>query len=127
MFGQRLTYRFRRRRPTRRLSRECRNELALRGNLGGLQFFQLQLQLFDLPLQLLRLAPKLHAPQLGDEQLQMLDLTFAREQPLLRSDQLIMLRQDQRLQSSGIEKIQVGERRKRGSHRRSMPSTRLRE
>src|SRR5271157_5174872 len=125
--GQRLTYRFRRRRPTRRLSRECRDELAPWGSLGGLQFFQLQLQLFDLPFQLLRLPPKLHAPQLGDEQLQMLDLTFAREQPLLRGDQLIMLRQDQRLQSSGIEKIQVGEGCRRGSHRRSMPSTWLRE
>jgi hypothetical protein len=45
----------------------------------GLQFFQPQFQLFDLPRQLLRLPPKLHAMQLGQQQLQMLNLAFARE------------------------------------------------
>ena len=33
------------------------------------QFLQPQLQLLDLPLQLLRLPPKLHAVQLGQQQL----------------------------------------------------------
>ena len=44
------------------------------------QFLQPQLQLLDLPLQLLRLPPKLHALQLGQQQLQMLDLALPREQ-----------------------------------------------
>jgi len=43
------------------------------------EFFQPQLQLFNLPLQLLRLTPELHALQLGDQQLQMFDLSFAGE------------------------------------------------
>ena len=45
----------------------------------GFQVFQLQLKLFDLPLDLLRLASELHALQLGDQQLQVLDLVVARE------------------------------------------------
>ena len=45
----------------------------------GFQFFQLQLKLLDLPLDLLRPAPELHALQLGDEQFQVLDLVIARE------------------------------------------------
>lgn len=43
-----------------------------------LQLFQPQLQLLDLPLQLLRLTSKLHAMQLGQQQLQMLDLALTR-------------------------------------------------
>ena len=46
--------------------------------LRGFQFVQLQLQLLDLPFQLLRLAPELHPPQLGDQQFQMFDLVVAR-------------------------------------------------
>ena len=46
------------------------------------QLIQPQFQLLDLPGQLLRLAPELHPPQLGDQQLQMLDLRIARSQPL---------------------------------------------
>jgi hypothetical protein len=42
------------------------------------QFLQPQLQLLDLPLQFFRLAPKLHAMQLGQQQLQMLDLALPR-------------------------------------------------
>ena len=48
------------------------------------QFLQPQLQLLDLPRELLRLTPKLHAMQLGQQQLQMLDLALARLQLLLR-------------------------------------------
>ena len=86
MFGQRLTCRFRRGDWIRS---SCRNKLGedslAATRLGRFQFLQFQLQLFNLPLQLLRLASKLHAPQLGDQQLQMLDLALMREQ-------LIMLR-----------------------------------
>jgi len=51
-----------------------------------LQIFQPQFQLLDLPLQLLRLAPELHSPQLAQQQLQMFNLALARNQPLLGSD-----------------------------------------
>ena len=44
-----------------------------------LQLFQLQLKLFDLPLDLLRLASELHPLQLGDQQLQVFDLVVAGE------------------------------------------------
>jgi hypothetical protein len=40
-------------------------------------------QLLDLAIELLRLAPKLHAPQLGDLQLQVFDCDAARGQLLL--------------------------------------------
>jgi len=42
------------------------------------QFFQPQFQLLDLSLKLLRLPPELHAMQLGQQQLQILDLAPAR-------------------------------------------------
>ncbi len=58
-----------------------RRRLALR-LLCLHQIFQSQLQLFDLPLQLLRLASELHPLQLGQQQFQMLDLTLSRLQPL---------------------------------------------
>ncbi len=67
------------------------------------QFLQPQFQLFDLPLQLLRFPPKLHAMQLGQQQLQMLDLTLPR-------DQLLVLRQDQRSQRIRGKNVQIGER-----------------
>ena len=40
----------------------------------GLESFQLEFELFDVAMELLRLAPEVHTPQLGDDQLQMLDL-----------------------------------------------------
>ena len=80
----------------------------------GFQFFELQFQLLDLALDLLRSAPELHAPELGDQQLQMLDLAAMREQ-------FAMLRQDQRLQRCRIESIQIRQRDRRGNHVRSMP------
>src|SRR5271167_101374 len=103
-------------------SRVCGSKLSLRlaWVVGGarLQLFQPQLQLLDLPIQFLRLTPKLHAPQLGDQQLQMLDLALVGEQ-------LLMLRKDQRLQSSLIQQVQVGKDGVRSNHIRSMPSTLL--
>src|SRR5664279_2243314 len=101
-------------------SRVCGSKLSLRlawvVEGARLQLFQPQLQLLDLPVQFLRLAPKLHAPQLGNQQLQMLDLALVREQ-------LLMLREDQRLQSSLIQQIQVGKGCVGSSHTPSMPST----
>src|SRR5450830_545934 len=57
-----------------------RRALALGLAFGGLQVLQLQFQLFDLVVQLLGFAAELHAPQLGDHQLQVLDLDFGRGQ-----------------------------------------------
>jgi len=48
-----------------------------------LQFIQPQLKLLDLPGHLLRPTPELHSPQLGDQQLQVLDLRVARDQLLV--------------------------------------------
>jgi hypothetical protein len=45
--------------------------------LGQEQFLKLQLELVDLPLQLLRAPAELHAAQLGDQQLERLDLGVA--------------------------------------------------
>ena len=64
--------------------------------LRRLQLVQPQLQLLDLTIQLLRLTPELHPPQLGDQQLQMLDLVVTRQQ-------LFVLGQDQCFQCSGIK------------------------
>ena len=102
------------------LRRGLSNRLARRWNLGRLQFFQLEFQLFDLPRHFLRLTTKLHAPQLGDQQLQMLDLIAMRKQ-------LLVLTKNQRLQTSSIESIQIRKSSQRGSHGRSMPSVRRRE
>jgi len=67
------------------------------------QLLQPQLQLFDLPLQLLRLPPKLHPMQLGQQQLEMLDLAIPR-------DQLLVLCQDQRSQRICGKSVEIGER-----------------
>src|SRR5450755_1131083 len=83
-----LARKVRRQRASRRLACSSRRRRwLLKGRCllaaVGFQFFQLQLKLFDLPLDLLRAAPELHALQLGDEQRQMLDLMLMREQLLL--------------------------------------------
>ena len=57
-----------------------RRALALALAFGGLQVLQLRFQLFDLVVQLLGFATELHAPQLCDHQLQVLDLDFGRGQ-----------------------------------------------
>lgn len=51
--------------------------LLFLGRAVCLQVLQLQFQLFDLALHLLRLAPELRPSQLDDEQLQTLDLALA--------------------------------------------------
>ena len=48
-----------------------------------LQFFQFQLKLFDLALDLLRLASELHPLQLGDQQLQVFNLMVTGEKLLV--------------------------------------------
>jgi len=68
--------------------------------LVRLQLLQLQLQLLDLPIQLLGLAAELHPPQLGDQQLQVLDLVVPRQQ-------LFMLREDECFQFVGIECCEI--------------------
>ncbi len=89
-----------------------------------LQFVQPQLQLLDLTIQLLRLAPELHPSQLGDQQLQMLDFRVARSQLLVVRQQLFVLRkdffllgEDENFQFVGIECVEIGESAMRGNHR----------
>jgi hypothetical protein len=56
--------------------------------LVQLQRFQSQFQVLDLPIQFLRGPSELHAPQLGDQQFQLLDLAVAgHDQFMLRNDQ----------------------------------------
>jgi hypothetical protein len=50
----------------------------------GLKILETQLQLFDLPVDLLRLAPELHALELRDPQLQVLDLERPVRERLLK-------------------------------------------
>ena len=84
--------------------------------LRRLQLVQPQLQLLDLTIQLLRLAPELHPPQLGDQQLQMLDLVVARKQLFVFRQQLCALREDESFEFVGIECVEIGESVMRGNH-----------
>src|ERR1700679_3166314 len=78
-------------------------------SLSGLQLFQLQLQLLDLAGDLLALGTEHHAPKLGDDQLQVFDLTVA-------SKQLLLLRQNQSFERLSIESAQVNNTGMRISH-----------
>ena len=81
--------------------------LARRFTLVSLQVLQLQFQLFDLLVELLRLAAELHAPQFGDLQLEMLDLDVARVELLNQAGDDLLLREQQCFQ--GIDIVgQVG-------------------
>ena len=123
MFGQWLTCRFRGGDWVRRSGRsKVGDGLTGAACLGRFQLFQLQFQLLDLPLQLLRLATELHAPQLGDQQLQMLDLALVREQLFMLA---ISSSADLKQPSSpaASSSIQIRQHAVRGSHTRSMPST----
>jgi hypothetical protein len=95
-----------------------RKSLAWRLRLNfravGFQLFELQFQLLDLALDLFRPAPKLHAAELGDQQLQMFDLALSRHQ-------FNMLRQDQCLQRLRLQRVKIRQRDRRGNHVRSMP------
>ena len=83
-------------------SRTLAGVRSLLGGLCLLQIFQPQFQLFDLPFQFLALGPKLHPPQLAQQQLQMLDLRLPPLQLLLRGNPFLVLRQQQRLQCVSI-------------------------
>ena len=48
--------------------------------------FEARLQLLDLPVQLLRRTPELHATQFGDQQLQLLDLAVVRHDQFVFSE-----------------------------------------
>ena len=85
VFRQRLAWRL----VARRLIHRCPLTLSLA--LDGLQVLQLRLQLFDLVIELLGLTAKLHAPQPGDLQLQMLDLGGARVQLRFQSRKTLTL------------------------------------
>jgi GTPase Era involved in 16S rRNA processing len=74
----------------------------------------LQLQLFDLPFDLLRLAPELHAAQFRDQQHQVLDLMITREQ-------LLVCCQQQLPQRVRIQRVQIRQRYAHGSHENSVP------
>src|SRR5579859_604889 len=115
----------------------CGNRWRLRRSnllrLRGFEFVQPQLQLLDLAVQLLRFAPELPPPQLGDQQLQVLDSVVARGQ--LRAlgkeffglrEKLLVLEEDQRLQRFGIQGLKIRKRRAQGHRARSMPETFLR-
>lgn len=72
--------------------------------LGVVRFelFQLQFQLLDLTLDLLRTSSKLHPLQLGDQQLQMFNLVEVGEQRGV-------LQVDHGLQGRGIETVEIGQ------------------
>lgn len=95
--------------------------------MRSFQFIEPQLQLLDFALQLFRFAPELHAPQSGQQQLQVLDFVVARLQLFpLRGEQLVfreelfVLRQNQRAEGSSIELIQIRENARRDGHCREV-------
>jgi len=73
----------------------------------GLEPFQLEFELFDLAMKLLRLASEVHTLQLGDDQLQMFNLSIETRH--------------QRLYSRSIQPIYIGRRRGRIEHDLTMP------
>jgi hypothetical protein len=96
--------------------------------LRGLQFVQPQLQLLDLTLQLFRLASELHAPQLGDQQLQVLDFAVAGgrlrvfgEELFGLREKLFVLDENQRLRRFVIECVEVRKCRAQRHRARRMP------
>ncbi len=76
---------------------------------GGFELFQLKFELLDLAADLLRAAAELHPPELGDQQLKMLDLSLVREQ-------LGLLNKEHSLQRRGIESVQIRHRERRVDH-----------
>jgi hypothetical protein len=109
MLRQRTPPRFYFRGRRRSFCRTPRGTLGWLGGLLELQIFQPQLQLFDLPLELLRLAPKLHPPELAEQQFQSFDLAvplqqllFPLEQLLLSGNTFLVFGQQQRLQRFSI-------------------------
>jgi hypothetical protein len=89
-----------------------------------LQFFELQFQLLDLATDLLALGAEDYPPQLGDDQLQVLDLGVAAKKLLLLSGQRfvlgknrLLLRCNQCLQSYAVQSTQISRSSKGRSHR----------
>ena len=72
-----------------------------------LEIFQPKFQLLDLPCDLLRAAAELHAPQLGQQQLEVLDLGFPRQQTLVNGHSLVMLGQEQLQQGFPVKPVQI--------------------
>ena len=75
--------------------------------------FELQLQLLDLALDPFALRPEHHPAKLGDDQLEMFDLVVVGEQLLVLGNRLTVLGQQQRPQSVGVERAQIGKRGRR--------------
>jgi hypothetical protein len=69
--------------------------------------FSTKFELFDLAMKLLRFTPEVHAPQLGDDQLQMFDLCVEACH--------------QRLHRRSIQHVYIGRRRARIKHDLNMP------
>ena len=68
----------------------CGRHLARRLGLAGLQVLQLQLELFDLLVQLFRRAAEPHTPQFRNLQLEVLDLDGARVELFGQASQLFV-------------------------------------
>jgi len=89
-----------------------------------LQFFELQFQLLDVSADLLALGTKDHPPQLGDDQLQVLDLVVTAEKlVLLRSKRFILgehfllLRGYKCLKDASVQRTQFSRCRVKRGHR----------
>jgi hypothetical protein len=102
--------RFRPYKKVRFLSTGCRLSLSRCCCLRPfrLEIFQTKLQLLDLPGDLLRAAAELHAPQLGQQQLEVLDLGFPRQQTLVNGQALIVFGEEQFQQGFPVESVQIG-------------------
>src|SRR6202167_1443395 len=85
-----------------------RRRWGMRG-LTSLQLFQLQLQLLDLASDFFALGTEHHAPKLGNDQLQMFDLTVA-------SKQFLLLRHHKGFERLSIQSAQINNTGMRISH-----------
>jgi len=108
MLGQRLASRSRLRFLSRCHPLDSRFHLGLR----GLQLFQMEFELFELNNDLLALDAEYLAPQLLDEQLQMLNLLAARTQFLLLLGECLTMGLKLSLQRSKLVFIRSGKRSK---------------
>src|SRR6185437_8893968 len=84
--------------------------------------------MLDLPLHPLRFTPELHPPQLGDQQLQLLDLCLARSELFIfrlklhtLEKNLLVLGENEGSQCGGIERVQIRKSRAQCHRARSMP------
>jgi hypothetical protein len=107
---QRTPRRFRPYKKVRFLGRGRRLSLSRSGGFRPfrLEILQPKFQLLDLPCNLLRAAAELHAPQLGQQQLEVLDLGFPRQQTLVNGQALIVFGEEQFQQGFPVESVQIG-------------------